>query len=57
MYVDEVLAGFMTLIFLNDIQQFEINNPIFLLILRSLKLEKQLVTNKYAKVAVQSTAT
>ena len=34
-----------------------IYNPAFILILRSLKLDEQLVMNKYAKVGVQSTTT
>ena len=45
--------------FLYDIQPQtkKVYNPAFILILRSLKLDEQLVTNKYAKIAVQSSTT
>ena len=59
LYVDKVPNGLKASIFLYDIQQQtkQLYNPAFILILRSLKLDEQLVMNKYAKVAVQLTTT
>ena len=58
-YIDKVPTGLKASVFLYDIQQQarKLYNPAFILILRSLKLDKQLVMNKYAKVAVHSTNT
>ena len=57
LFVDKVLTGLKASVFLYGIQQQtkKLYNPAFILILRSLKLDEQLVLNKYANVAVQST--
>ena len=59
LYVDKVPTGLKASVFLYDIQEQtkKLYNPAFILILRSLKVDEQLVMNKYAKVAVQSLTT
>ena len=59
LHVDKVRTDLKALVVLYDIQQQtkKLYNPAFILILRSLKLDEQLVMNKYAKFAVQSTTT
>ena len=58
-YVDKAPTRLKASVFLYDIQQQtkKFYNPAFILILRSLKLDEELVMNKYAKVAVQSMTT
>ena len=59
LHVDKVSTGLKASVFLYDKQQQtkKLCKPAFILILWSLKLDEQLVRNKYAKVAVQSTNT
>ena len=59
LYVDQVPTGLKVSVFLYDLQQQtkKLYNPAFILILRSLKLDEQLVMKKYAKFAVQSMTT